>query len=368
MNHQQPIFFDIMRGDLEEVQRRVLAQPVVLEERSVGSQRTPLIYAIYERCPNIALWLIQHRGQHDVNSRDRYGRTALHWACYHGQLSVVQALVGAGANPAALDNGGYTPLMLAASFGQPDIVAFLLQLPAAKAAINAISRFDETALSLASLYGRLCIVQLLLDHGADPTIPAGPDSPLNRALNNGHTAIAALLRRAINDAGITRTLHKARSLLDAAATIAKARKDAHDKGLSPAEQQHKALAAAPEWLKGRVAEEGRALPRAELIPPPPQQQQQQPVGPMTRRRHKQHQHQEEQEEQQQQQHDVERLRATAAYAVGLEGGEKGGMVDDVYVKLLEYMTPPWADKGPAAAAAAVGDQQQQQQQQQQENA
>jgi hypothetical protein len=339
-NH--PIFGDIDDDNLEEVQRRVLADPAVLEERWGGSQQTPLIHAIAHRKPAIALWLIQHRGQHDVDSRDRYSGTALHRACWRGLLPVVQALVGAGANPAALNNGGETPLMWAAKNDYPDTVAFLLQLAAAKATIDAITQDHWTALSLASLHDNLSIVQLLLDHGADPTIPAGPDSPLNQAISEGHTAIAALLRRAINDAGITRALHKARSLLDAAATIAKARKDAHDKGLSPAEQQHKALAAAPEWLKGRVAEEGRALPRAELIPPPPQQEEDE------EEEEEEEQQQQQQQQQEQEQEKYERLRATAAYAVGLEGGEKGGMVDDVYVKLLEYMTPVWADKGPEA--------------------
>jgi ankyrin repeat protein len=339
-----PIFIDILHGDPEEVQRRVLADPVVLEERTFEGS-TPLVYAIFWGKPAIALWLIQHRGQHNLETHSEDGGTALHYACAYGPLSVVQALVGAGANPAALDDDGETPLMWTADNDHPDIVAFLLQLPAAKAAINAISSDDypSTALSLASLRGRLCIVQLLLDHGADPTIPAGPYSPLNRAINSGHTDIAALLRRAINDADIARFLHKARSLLTAAATIAKARKDAHDKGLSPAEQQHKALAAAPEWVKGRVAEEGRALPRAELTPPPPQQQQQQ----------QQQQQRDEQEQEQQQEEEEEekhkRLRATAGFVLGLEGGEEEqGLPDELFVELLGYMLVPWADKGPEA--------------------
>lgn len=41
-------------------------------------------------------------------------------------------------------------------------------------------------------------MQLLLDAGADPTIPAGDKSPLNHALNGGHLEIAALLRRSID--------------------------------------------------------------------------------------------------------------------------------------------------------------------------
>jgi hypothetical protein len=337
MADHHPIFDDIDNDNLEEVQRRVLADPVVLEER-IFRGKTPLIYSICSNNPAMVLWLIQHRGQHNLETHSEDGGTALHYACAYGPLSVVQALVGAGANPAALGNDGETPLMDAALNNHLDIVRFLLQLPAAKATINFIRQTSWTALSLASCFRHLSIVQLLLDHGADPTIPAGPNSPLNQAPDDGHTDIAALLRRTIAEPDRARTLHKARSLLTAAAPIAKARKDAHDKGLSPAEQQHKALAAAPEWLKGRVAEEGRALPRAELTPLPPQQQEQE------------EEEEEQQQQQQQQHHVVERLRATAGFVLGLEGGEEEqGLPDELFVELLGYMMAPWADKGPAAA-------------------
>ena len=76
-----PIFGDIRGGDLEAVKSRVLADPAVLEERYFFRQRTPLIYAICNDKPTIALWLIDHRAQHDVNAKDGDGETALHWAC-----------------------------------------------------------------------------------------------------------------------------------------------------------------------------------------------------------------------------------------------------------------------------------------------
>ena len=38
----------------------------------------------------------------------------------------------------------------------------------------------------------------------------------------------------------------------------------------------------------------------------------------------------------------------AAFAVGVSGGEKdSGLCEDLYMKLLGYMLPAWADKGPA---------------------
>jgi hypothetical protein len=323
MAQPHPIFDDIDDSNLAEVQQRVLADAAVLEERGDWDRKTPLIYAVDHSQPAIALWLIRHRGQHDVDTTDIYGCTALHYSCIHGPLSIVQALVGAGANPAALNNGRWTPLMYAAPNYHRDIVAFLLRLPAVKASIDHINQHQRTALSRASYWGYQSIVQRLLDAGADPTIPAGPNSPLTRAVSQGNYAIAALLRHAIAEPDRARALHKARALIDAPAIITKARKDAADKGESPAMQQEKALAAAPEWSKGRMAE-GRDLPRAELTP---QQQQQQ----------------------QQQQYNSERLRATAAFALGLERGEEGkGMPDDVFVDLLGYLLPVWADKGPEA--------------------
>lgn len=86
------------------MQQRVLADATVLEERldRYPWGRTPEMYAIDREKPAIALWLIGHHGRHDVNTADHTDNTALHYAPKHGPLEVVEALVAASANSAAV--------------------------------------------------------------------------------------------------------------------------------------------------------------------------------------------------------------------------------------------------------------------------
>lgn len=144
-----PIFSDIWSDHLEAVKLHVLADAAVLEEIGVYDMR-PLLFAVFRRRSAIALWLFEHRGQHDVDLHDDVMMTALHWACYNDSILVVQTLVAAGANPTLPDRVQYTPLMYASQKGHSDIVACLLQLPAVRTTIETINRPGLTALSSAS--------------------------------------------------------------------------------------------------------------------------------------------------------------------------------------------------------------------------
>ena len=195
----QPSIFDVIsRGDLAEVQRRVGANPAVVEQRLRGSSNcTPLMWAILEDQPAIALWLIEHRGGHDINTQDDLGLTAIHDACWRGPLEVVHQLVAAGADVAAMAANRRTALIVAAYNGHVDIVTYLLTFPAIRDGIDSIDAYNSTALSFACSYGRTSIVQLLLDAGADPTTPLGNRSPLSIATYYRFQQIVALLRPAI---------------------------------------------------------------------------------------------------------------------------------------------------------------------------
>ena len=168
------------------------------------------------------------------------------------------------------------------------------------------------ALSGACCCGYTSTVQLLLDAGADPTIPEGDRSPLNITANGGHQEIVALLTHAIAEPERSRYLHKARCLVDACYEIRKAQSD--NRSLPQAQQRQRMVDAAREWLKGRVGR-GEPLPRVQV-----------------------NEHEDEGDEEE----ECEKRRGVLAYALGMEGGARGeGLPREVFVELLEMLVPAW---------------------------
>lgn len=53
------------------MQLGVLAARAAMKERYGDSQLTPGMYAICEQQPAVALWLIKHRGLHDLETRNQ---------------------------------------------------------------------------------------------------------------------------------------------------------------------------------------------------------------------------------------------------------------------------------------------------------
>ena len=162
--------------------------------------------------------------------------------------------------------------MWASRFGRDDVVDYLLKLPVARATMDEINMRQQpefSAVSVAASNGHSSTVQLLLDAGADPTIPANAHSfhcraisPLSRAISGRHDGTATLLRRAIAEPERTRALYKARSFIDAALAVDKVRTDARAKGQSPVVQLQKA-GIVPGYLKGRV-EQQQPMPQAKM--------------------------------------------------------------------------------------------------------
>lgn len=64
----------------------------------------------------------------DIDARDKAGRALLHWAAHGGQQSVLELFLERGADARAKADNGETPPMVAAEYGDQDMLARLLAL------------------------------------------------------------------------------------------------------------------------------------------------------------------------------------------------------------------------------------------------
>lgn len=127
----------------------------------------------------------------DPEAKNRYGVTPLTLACTNGNAELVTALLAAGADPNAEGNGGETPLMTASRTGRPAPVEALLK---AGANPNARDFKGQTALMWAAVEGHPEVVKNLLGAGADRE--ATLDSGFNAwffAARQGHREVLEVL-------------------------------------------------------------------------------------------------------------------------------------------------------------------------------
>jgi ankyrin repeat protein len=128
----------------------------------------------------------------DVKAAQADGATALHWAAYHGDVSLASLLLEAGADVAAANRNGSTPLWLAASQGDAPMIEALL---AGGADANEPLPLGRRPLMLAARAGSVDAVQALLDGGADPNAKedARGTSALMQAADQGHADVIGVL-------------------------------------------------------------------------------------------------------------------------------------------------------------------------------
>lgn len=127
----------------------------------------------------------------DVNHGDGDQNTALFWASWGRDATMVDVLLRYGAHLDPINKLSETPLMVASKLGHADVVERLLM---ETVEINYRDNHRRTALSYAAQFGRTEVVRHLLENGADVQI-AGEwgRTPLSVAAQWGNKKIVRLL-------------------------------------------------------------------------------------------------------------------------------------------------------------------------------
>ncbi len=137
-----------------------------------------------------------------LEARDVHRRTPLHVATFARQRAAVRALLAAGADTGALEDGRYDAVTIAAVANDEETLRVLLSHGASAKLVT--SRYDGTALIAAAHLGHDGVVRQLIAAGA----------PLNH-VNNLHWT--ALIEAILLGDGGTRHHHTLHALLEAGA-------------------------------------------------------------------------------------------------------------------------------------------------------
>jgi ankyrin repeat protein/ppGpp synthetase/RelA/SpoT-type nucleotidyltranferase len=168
---------DIM---LTELERSLVQAEKEAEERRASEKRLPRDMLVYA-CGKGDLQSVKRllKDGVDVNAKDDYGWTALHYASQNGHDKVVeQLLVKDGVDVNATDNDGLTALRCASQGGHDKVVEQILVKDGVD--MNATDNKGRTALHQASRIGHDEVVeQLLVKDGVD----------MNAKDNDGWTAL-----------------------------------------------------------------------------------------------------------------------------------------------------------------------------------
>ncbi|KAM0874606.1 hypothetical protein ACQ4PT_037308 [Festuca glaucescens] len=154
---------------------RMIAPPTILDDPDKDPSEStdpaemedfgPLHEAACTGKIDICKYLVEELG-FDINceANNDSGMTPLACAVLRGKSITVKYLLDKGANPDKQDNKGFAPLHYATKEGMDRLVRLLLSKGAS---VNVLS-CEGTPLHVAASYGKSGIMQILLQHNADP--------------------------------------------------------------------------------------------------------------------------------------------------------------------------------------------------------
>eukprot|EP00795_Rhopilema_esculentum_P017434 gene17434-9036_t len=137
----------------------------------------------------------------DIEAKDRTQMTALHCACSNGSLEVVEVLIEHNADLRCTDEENIRPLHFAAMEGHIDIVKLLFHAGEQTGGWHTLSRMildedrdGQTALHLAVENGHIDIVEICLENGANVNhYNTNLITPMHLAATSGKLEIAKVL-------------------------------------------------------------------------------------------------------------------------------------------------------------------------------
>ena len=209
-------FIDVCKsGDLERV-RQLLAEDPALAGARAPEGETPVIAALYRGHAAVVELLLAAGAPLDIYAGAALGRrkvveerlaaspqsidsrlydgwTPLHLAAFFGEVVVLQHLLAQGADVNAISTNSIanTPLHAAVAGGRVEAALALID---AGADVNARDGGGHTPFHIAAEGGYVPIVEALLRHNADPhAVDAEDRTPLARAAARNHSAVVDLI-------------------------------------------------------------------------------------------------------------------------------------------------------------------------------
>jgi len=140
---------------------------------------TPLHYAAQLGSQSLLSLLIQYGSV--INTYDQKLHTPFHYACMFGHTVVAYLLIKSGAHIHKTNIEGYDAIQIAALYNQEEIVAFLLDIGYP---VNNIASNNNSSLHCAIRSANPAIVEAIIKNGCDINITSLYGSPLHEAVNN----------------------------------------------------------------------------------------------------------------------------------------------------------------------------------------
>jgi ankyrin repeat protein len=155
--------FACFMGNAHVVEELITAGCSV-DERNVRCE-SGLVIAAKCRHFKVSKLLVKYNCK--LNDTDcKEGWTALKWASYHGDVGTISILLLSGASLNVDDPSNSTPLMLASMNGHFDCVKILMKNDLET--LDAVNEYGWSALMLAANNNQVEVVRFLLDNGANP--------------------------------------------------------------------------------------------------------------------------------------------------------------------------------------------------------